>query len=132
LEFTLKYQILGVVWLICAIFLVILRRVSTGAFNPLAGTNREMFLQGQANVLQNSFEQFIISVFAQLCLVAYMDGEYTIRIIPWVNFSFLIGRIAFWLGYPAYRGFGMLLGLGPTLAMTAVTVYKMMEHLFSS
>ncbi|OXA37622.1 uncharacterized protein LOC110862349 [Folsomia candida] len=127
-EFTFRYLTLGVLSVLCTIFLVIFQRVTTGTVNPLAG--QEDKVQKQANILQNSFEQFIISAFAQLCMVSFIGEKYTLRVIPWVNFCFIIGRFFFVIGYPSKRAFGVFLSLIPNVGMVGVCVYKFVEHLF--
>jgi len=107
---------------------VIVQRNKTGALNPLG--EREIFLRKQANILQNSFEQFILSAFALFILVAFINEEWTLRTIPCVNFLLFFGRVTFFLGYPTYRTFGLFLGFIPTAAMFGVATYKFLEHLF--
>jgi len=128
LEFTAKYLTMGVLWLVFMIFYVIFQRGRTGAVNPMAGG--DYAFQKQANILQNSFEQFIMSAFAQICLVAFLDEKWTMRTIPWVNFLFIIGRITFLIGYPMKRTFGIFCSVFPTTGMIFVALYKFIEHLF--
>ncbi|OXA57603.1 uncharacterized protein LOC110847707 [Folsomia candida] len=128
MEFTFKYLTLPAVWMVVVILNVIFQRSRTGALNPLNG--RDIYFQKQANILQNSFEQFILSAFAQAILVAFINEQWTLRTIPWVNFLFVIGRIEFAIGYPNYRTFGMFCGFIPTTGMLGVAVYKFVEHLF--
>lgn len=89
-----------------------------------------MFFKKQSNILQNTFEQFILSAFAQFILISFLDEVWTLRTIPWINFLLLIGRITFYIGYPMYRAFGMFCGFIPTMGMICVAVYKFFEHLF--
>lgn len=122
LEFTLKYQVPGVAWLVFCIFYVIKFRVTTKAFNPLGGA--EQYTEMAKNILQNSIEQYLLSFLAQLILLSFIDGPTTLKVIPLLSLFFLVGRVTFWLGYPAYRSFGFLTTLLPTQITIGYTIYK--------
>lgn len=128
LEFTAKFLTLGAFWMLFNVYLVIFQRVTTNTLDPMGG--QEDNLKKQANILQNSLEQFVISTTAQICLVAFLNEKYTLRTIPWVNWTFFLGRIFFWLGYPNKRAFGIFCSLIPNVGMVGFCLYKFMEHLF--
>jgi len=130
LEFTVKHLSLGVLWSLISILMVILRRLSIGAINPLANQNREMYLKRPAMVLQNSLEQFIISSFGQISLISYIPNWAVVKVVPWINFLFFVGRISFTIGCPKYRTFGMLMTLAPNIGMTCFITLNWMRFAF--
>jgi len=130
LEFTMKYQVLGMLWLVIWVLVVVGERIYTGALNPLAKESREEYVQYYKNIMTNSVEQFLLSAFAQIIMIASLDGECTHKSIPWINFSFLLGRITYAAGYPRYRLFGLQLSLYPIIGMTAIGIYKLGAHFF--
>lgn len=122
-EFTLKYQVLLVLWLVINVHIVIYHRLSRGALNPLTECT-EHLAQASKLILTNSCEQILISFFTQLIFVAHADGACVLKVIPWFNLIQFIGRIAFFAGYPLYRTFGISLSLWTNTIMTFYNIYK--------
>ena len=124
MEFVVRFQTLNVVWLLLTIVFTVSRRLATGALNPLDGN--EHALSAQKQVLQNSFEQFVLHVANQLILASNMAPDLLIRVIPLTNVLFIIGRLLFWLGYPKYRTAGFLINASTT---SIVTGYNLLSFL---
>lgn len=112
LQFTLRFQIIGVVWMIFCMWSVIAKRFPSPAVNPMSGY--EHLTEIPKNIMTNSLEQFVMSVLTQLSLLTYLDGDETKKIIPMLTTMFLVGRITFWAGYPTYRSFGFWVTMWPT------------------
>ncbi|RWS17039.1 hypothetical protein B4U79_13193 [Dinothrombium tinctorium] len=127
LEFTMRYQVLGVTFLILASFLVMAVRVRTPAVDPLAGY--EYLTQRQRNILTNSLETFVMLSFSQFIVISNLTSQLIVKIIPLVNVLYFIGRFAFLLGYPKYRTFGVILSFTPITALNAYNLYKLGSHL---
>lgn len=67
---------------------------------------------------------FIVS----LILSTFLDAN-SIKLIPILATMFVLGRIAFWIGYlknPLYRAFGMGVTLYPTAAILLYDVYRVL------
>lgn len=126
-EFTFRYLILGAAFLVFNVQAVISKRVGTAALDPLNG--REDLTLANRNILQNSLEQFVITVVSQLSLISYLPGVQVVRVIPLLNFLFFFGRIAFFVGYPRYRTFGFITTWVPTIAANSYSLYKFGSHL---
>lgn len=121
LEFSARYWILGVVWLLFSMTHVMMRRIY-GAMNPLAGT--EGIVVKAKNILSNSMEQFFASLVVQVSAITYFSGDEVVRCIPIMNVMYFIGRAAYWFGYPKYRTFGFCVTFFPTIVVAAYTLYK--------
>ena len=71
----------------------------------------------RAAVLQNSLEQTVVFVGAQLALASLLAGDELV-LLPVLTGVWLVGRIAFAIGYardPIGRAFGMVLTVLPSL-----------------
>ena len=126
--FVLKYSTPGVLWLWLCVYSVIRIRVRSPAMDPLA--NEEQFVLKAKNILQNSFEQFILSLVSQLILITHLDSVSTVKYIPALSFMFILGRIAFWLGYPNYRSFGLITSLAPITVTIFYISYRFIDENF--
>lgn len=128
LEFTIRYQILGIGWLYFNAVYVMYRRLRTRAVNPLAPGEEAVF---EANkILTNSVEQFLLSFFAQVISISYLDEQLLLKLIPLVNLLFIIGRITFFLGYPIRRTFGFTLTWIPTSLLLVFSLVSFVRFLF--
>lgn len=123
-EFALRYQTLLVFWLMINVFIVIGGRYENKAFNPL-DEKVEVRVQGRKNVLTNSYETLILSIFSQLIFVTFAPAECILKFIPYVNIVQFIGRIAFFYGYPMKRAFGFQCTMVPTIFMVVYNMYKL-------
>ena len=115
-------------WLVFNIQAVIYARITKKAFNPLVDST-EKHVQQYKNILTNSFEQIVISSFLQLAFVSFADHSYTWKLIPAINIVQFVGRIAFFLGYPYYRTFGMSLTTTPNIVLAIYNMYKLGAYL---
>lgn len=127
-EYALRYQTLLLAWLVFNVNSVIYVRLTRKALNPLIEST-EKHAQMQKNILTNSFEQIVLSVFLQLAFASFADPSFAMRIIPAINVVQFIGRIAFFLGYPWYRTFGVSLTMSPNLFLVSYNLYKMGSYL---
>lgn len=127
-EYALRYQTLLYFWLVFNIFSVIYVRVTKKALNPLVDST-EKHVQMQKNILTNSFEGILTSSFLQLIFVSFAEHSYTLKLIPAVNILQFVGRVAFFLGYPLYRTFGVSLTLTPNLLLTGYNMFKLGSYL---
>lgn len=125
LQFTFKYFILGVVWLVFCMWNVISKRFPSPAVNPTGGY--EHLTEEAKNILTNSLEQFIMNIIVQLSLISYLDEQETLKTIPLLNILFIIGRITFFLGYPKYRAFGFWVTMWPMQIAMWITLNKFLQ-----
>jgi hypothetical protein len=126
LEFTARYWILGLVWLYISMHLVVMKRITTRAANPLSGN--ENLVAASVKVFTNSIEQFVISVVGQVTLITFLESEKIITLIPLINVMYLIGRIFFWIGYPKFRSFGMTVTMFPISLSIYFALYRFVIH----
>jgi len=129
LEFVLCYQSLAISWILFNMFYIIAKRIKSGTGDPLEG-NSDPGVQEAKNIMQNSIEQFLMSAFAQIICISFMDKSLLIKVIPMVNILFLIGRITFWLGYPKYRTFGFMCSAVPNTLIINYNLIKFIQSLF--
>lgn len=122
-EYCLRYQTPLFLWLVFNINAVIYVRLTRKALNPLVESTEKQ-AQMQKNILTNSFEQIMTSVFLQLAFASFADPETVLKFIPAINCVQFVGRIAFFLGYPYYRTLGVSLTLTPSLMMLCFNVYR--------
>lgn len=127
-EFALRYQTLLVFWLMFNVLTTIYVRITTMAINPL-NEKSELQVQAQKNILTNSYEQIVLSVFAQLIYISFASPECILKTIPLVNFIQFVGRIAFFTGYPLKRAFGFLCTSIPTTILVLYDMYKFLSFL---
>jgi hypothetical protein len=99
-------------------------RYASEAINPIACNATPSMLVNQ-RYLQNTLEQLVLHVVALFAIAA--DGSaFGIRLLPGLAACFVVGRLAFWLGYrkhPMWRGPGFTITMQPTaLALLYVAV----------
>ncbi len=125
LAFTLKWQLPVFLWLA-----VCVRRVSSWRFRSPEDRAGAAFappspaLAVRAAVLQNSLEQTVLLVGTTLIVATLLRGPELV-LIPLMVILFVIGRIAFAVGYAsgaAARAFGMALTAAPILAALAISI----------
>lgn len=122
LQFTAKYWVLPMIWLITRWQTVVHKRVTSRAIDPLSGN--EHVVEEANKILNNSVEQLLMSVISQVSLLSYLTPEQTVTLIPLINGWHVVGRIAFWLGYPKYRTFGVMSTLTPTVTSVGFCLYR--------
>lgn len=127
LIFTFRCQIFPVLMLFAGIAAVGNDRFMSPAINPLADAESER-TRIHLRYLSNTLEQFVLFCIASLVLSTFLDAH-SIKLIPILATLFVLGRIAFWLGYlknSLYRAFGMGVTLYPTAAMLFYDVYHVL------
>jgi len=129
LEFVLCYQSLGISWILFNMFYIIVKRIKSGTGDPMEGNSNPGVREAQM-IMQNSIEQFLMTAFAQIISISFMDKSLLIKVIPMINILFLIGRITFWLGYPKYRTFGFMCSAVPNTLIINYNLIKFIQSLF--
>lgn len=127
-EFALRYQTLLVFWLMFNVLATIYCRISRLAINPL-DEKSEQQVQMYKNILTNSYEQIVLSVFAQLIYISFASPQCILKTIPLVNIIQFIGRITFFAGYPMKRSFGFICTSFPTTILVLYDLYKFFSFL---
>ena len=129
LEFVVCYQTIGISWILFNMFYVISKRVNSPAIDPTDKEASNEVLVAQ-NIMQNSIEQFLMSAFAQIISISFVDRTLLIKVIPLINILFFVGRITFWLGYPKYRTFGFMCSAIPNTLLINYNLIKFIQSLF--
>lgn len=124
LQFAAKYWSLPLFWLLTRWQVVVYKRVTTRAVDPLS--ENEDIVHESNQILNNSMEQILMSIISQVSLIAYLSSQQTVALIPLINVWHLIGRIAFWIGYPKYRTFGVMSTLTPTVMSVGYCLYQLL------
>lgn len=133
-EYALRYQVLQLFWLLCNTYFVTYGKYLVRPRNLLASPTKDKLpndaetkirLKELRNVLNNSFEQLFISFFSQLIFVSFAQPDVILKLIPVINIIQLFGRIAFFAGYPKYRGFGFTLSILPNTGLVFYAVYRL-------
>lgn len=122
LEYTVRYQTLLIFWLLFNTLITIAARFKTMALDPL-DEKSECKVQAFKNVLTNSFESIVVSVFSQLIFISYAEPHIILKYIPFMNVIQFIGRVAFFAGYPNKRAFGFQCTILPNIVMSLFNVY---------
>jgi len=129
LEFVLCYQSIGISWILFNMFYVISKRLKNRAGDPIESRDNSEVLVA-TNIMQNSIEQFLMSAFAQIISISFIDKSLLIKVIPMINILFITGRLAFWLGYPKYRTFGFMCSAVPNTLLINYNLIKFIQSLF--
>lgn len=124
LEYALRYQTLLVFWLMFNIVATIYGRITTKALNPL-DEKTESNVQLFKNILTNSFESVVVSVFSQLIFVSFAEPACILKTVPLVNIIQFIGRVAFFAGYPLKRAFGFQCTIVPNIILSIYNLFKL-------
>lgn len=96
LQFASLYWSASVLLAIIQVLLTISARLHTDSVDPSPWDDERVFREN--SILRNFMEQFIISVFSQLCLISTITAKQTFQFIPLMNLFFIVGRILFYLG----------------------------------
>ena len=110
-KFTLRFLAIPSIWLFHSLLVVILKRFRTIAWDPMAGNDH--LTEVDQRILQNTMEQTLLTVICQLMMMAVMKPIETLKVIPFINLWFIVGRFLFWAGYPRYRTFGFCFSMVP-------------------
>ena len=89
-------------WPVLLLFLMVIRQFrvfdTEGAADPLAGAESRRFKVNR-QVLQNSFEQFVLYAPTILAFAALAATDDLWRLVPISILLFTAGRLLFWIGY---------------------------------
>ena len=109
LAFAVKALLLACIFSLgMAVEAVAHERLQTNAFDPLAGHGARRLLVNQ-RYLQNTVEQFILFAVGLVGLALYSPDGDAMRAVTASTVTWLLARIAFWIGYhrsAALRGLG--------------------------
>ena len=125
--YALRWQTLSVLAVLWGVQAVGGQRAGTAAMNPMSPDGDLSGTVG-AKYLQNTLEQYLLHLLAQLILASFIEGA-QIKIIPILVLLFVAGRVAYWFGYnndPMHRSFGFAL----TFLPTCVTLFYCLFSLF--
>ena len=124
--YALRWQTLSILAVFWGVHTVGWRRFSSTAIDPMSPDGDLTGTVG-AKYLQNTLEQYLLHLLAQLILATFIEGA-QIKIIPILVLLFVAGRMAFWFGYnhnPMHRGFGYGLTLFPTSATLLYCLFSL-------
>lgn len=116
--FTLRWQTLSMLTFMFGLQRVMNLRRTSAAINPITG-NAERYIEVDNRYLQNTFEQFTVSVFGQLVLASYLDDRVQ-KLIPVLVVYFVVARAIFYVGYvldPLKRALGMSMTYAPNVVI---------------
>lgn len=130
LQFLSRYAVLHASWLLFAMFYVISFRAATPAVNPMSGY--EHLTLAANKIFSNSIEQSMISIFTQFALITFAEPHHLLRLIPLLNMLYLVGRIAFFAGYPKRRAFGFTVNVVPIAVVNVYVFFKFIAFLMST
>ena len=115
--YALRWQTLSILAVFWGVHTVGWQRFSSTAIDPMSSDGDLSGTVG-AKFLQNTLEQYLLHLPAQLILASFIEGA-QIKIIPILVLLFVAGRVAYWFGYnhdSMHRGFGYSLTFLPTSA----------------
>ncbi len=126
LAYALKCEVFAALCLLAGVARIANRRF----FIPDAiGGGAEPSIEIDQRYLQNTLEQLVLAIVAHLGLVTIIAPE-SIRAVAILVMLFVIGRVAFWVGYhrsgPA-RAFGFATTFYPTVGVYAFLVYRIVS-----
>ena len=125
--YALRWQALSILTVVWGVHVVGAKRRSSTAINPMA-PDGDLSRTVGVKYLQNTLEQYLLHLIAQLILASFIEGA-QIKIIPILVLLFVAGRVAYWFGYnndPMHRSFGFAL----TFLPTCVTLFYCLFSLF--
>ena len=121
-KFMFRWMILPSIWLVHTIMAVTLKRFRTIAWDPMGG--HDDLLEVDQRILQNTLEQTLLSFLCQLILLDFLSPLETLKVIPFINIWFFLGRILFWALYPRYRTFGFCFSMVPNALSLKVVLCR--------
>lgn len=130
LVFTLRWQCLSVLTFMFGICRIANKRFLTTAIDPISGKG-QTDLEVDKRYLQNTFEQFVLSIVGQLILSTFLHPSTASRVIPSLVILFVCGRILFWIGYrmsPLRRATGFAMTFYPSAVVTFINVWFLLSR----
>lgn len=116
-------------WPVLLLFLMVIRQFrifdTEGAADPLAGAESRRFRVNR-QVLQNSFEQFVLYVPTILAFAALAATDDLWRLVPISVLLFTAGRLVFWIGYSRssqLRAPGFAISFGANICTLLLVFY---------
>ena len=131
LVYALRWQMPAVALMMYMVNDTAMERKRTGAIDPVeAGRKEPESLTVRRNVLQNTFEQFILNSTSVLVLSTFLQPE-QLKIVPLLAGLFVAGRVWYRSGYidssaqRSGRSGGMWLTGIPTIGLIAYNLYRL-------
>lgn len=124
LVYTLRWQLFPAITLISGVLCVMYMRFQSSAINPVLGRG-EHIIETHQRYLRNTTEQFVLHMIGQLMLCTYLTSQ-SLAVIPLCSILFVIGRVAFWVGYikePLRRMFGFMITFSITLGSLSYCLF---------
>lgn len=122
--FTLAWNAIAVLPLFILIAMVGNGRFFSEAIDPLKHEEgKSMEINGR--VVDNTLQQNFVFLIATLALSTFLTAD-SIKLIPAVTLTYILARIAFWIGYrmhPLYRAPGMAATSYLNLALLLSVIY---------
>jgi len=133
LIFTLRCNVFSVAFLCGLIGHIGKVRFFSAQRNPLSSTDKDR-VEVYCRVLQNTVEQFIVSLVLQLISATWFT-EAQMKFIPMIVVLFVVGRLIFLKGYldPAFghgkRAYGLPLTMQTSFVMLVYCLYRTMAEI---
>ena len=108
IAFTIRANVFAVLPLLIGVITVGNNRFFSDAIDPLARAESRL-IEINSRYVDNTLQQTVIFLAGTLALSTFLASA-EMRIIPALIFTFVLARIAFWIGYridPLYRAAGM-------------------------
>jgi hypothetical protein len=107
IDYALKWAVVAVLPFFFMVMVIGNARFTSGAIDPTLGKeDPKMIVDGR--VAENTLQQFVLFLIGMLGLAITLP-LYRLSIVAAVSITFVIARLAFWIGYrikPVYRAFG--------------------------
>jgi uncharacterized MAPEG superfamily protein len=129
IKYVFRYQSLNAAWLLFCVLYICYQRHRSGAKNPMEPHGQEV--ERARNIMQNSMEQYLIFIVSQLVLVSYLRPHCVLGTVPFLNITYIIGRISFWLGYPEKRCLGFAWTFVPLALTVLYNTFKFFEFIIN-
>ena len=122
-EFCCRWWTLIATWLVLNVYVVIGCRAVSRKYliDPLSGSTNAINVTN--TILRNSMEQALVYVLLQLSMLPKISPSMAIKLIPFVNLIWFVGRIGFAVGYPRFRGIGNGMTFTLVLPLTVYAIY---------
>ena len=119
LIYTLRWQSLTAITFLFGIVRIASMRFFTTAMDPLSGKG-EYLIAVDTRYLQNTLEQFLLSVTGHVILSTYLSAHMQSRAVPSLVVIFVTGRVLFYVGYSqssVKRAAGFAMTFYPSVAV---------------
>lgn len=129
IAYTLQSNIFAILPLLISIIAVGNNRFFTNGIDPTLHLE-DTKTQINGRVVENNLQQYALFYAGTLGLSVNLTAD-QMRIIPAAAITFILARIAFWIGYryhPLYRAFGMAATGYLNLGLIVFAIYRIFAH----